>query len=337
MISTVLWPSYAAKMFLNILEPEHFMHCCHWPVLLSGLQSIAKLLSNGNMTRHWCTKNKYVCILPFYVHYKKSCKLLNEQLWELTRELHWDKFFSASPPHYCHSAADDSTVWPSGVTGWRQCTLTVASMRYCQEHWSSPRGRSYAGEKISACCLVLRNLCHMLSIFHTTLFCWAPFRFSVRSVCRLEPGVTSFHFLLISYDASWFSQLIHSIWGFCRVWSPTVYQWMNTLHHAFPVELYFVRLCDQYVVVCLLPIFISDAIAHDASCSKFTNLGGQAIWRRHSRFRGSKGCCHGNHFWLSIYGGAHWRHLKNTTEPSMCGGDAAFCQITLTTCLFSLL
>jgi len=29
---------------------------------------------------------------------------------------------------------------------------------------------------------------------------------------------------------------------------------------------------------------------------------GQAIWWRHSRFRGSKGCCHGNHFWLSIYG-----------------------------------
>ena len=31
--------------------------------------------------------------------------------------------------------------------------------------------------------------------------------------------------------------------------------------------------------------------------------------------------------------GAHWRHLKNTTEPSMCGGNAALCQITLTTCL----
>jgi len=24
---------------------------------------------------------------------------------------------------------------------------------------------------------------------------------------------------------------------------------------------------------------------------------------------------------------------KNTTEPSMCGGDAALCQITLTSCL----
>ena len=28
--------------------------------------------------------------------------------------------------------------------------------------------------------------------------------------------------------------------------------------------------------------------------------------------------------------GAHWRHLKNTKEPSVCGGDAALCQITLT-------
>jgi len=35
-----------------------------------------------------------------------------------------------------------------------------------------------------------------------------------------------------------------------------------------------------------------------------------------------------------LYMGSHWRHLKNTTEPSMCGGDAALCQITLNTCLF---
>jgi len=33
--------------------------------------------------------------------------------------------------------------------------------------------------------------------------------------------------------------------------------------------------------------------------------------------------------------GAHWRHLVNTIEPPMCDGDAAFCQITLTTCLIS--
>ena len=30
--------------------------------------------------------------------------------------------------------------------------------------------------------------------------------------------------------------------------------------------------------------------------------------------------------------GAHLRHAANTTEPSVCGGDAALCQITLTTC-----
>ena len=38
-------------------------------------------------------------------------------------------------------------------------------------------------------------------------------------------------------------------------------------------------------------------------------------------------------FWLSIYGG-RWCHLANTTEPFMCGSDAALCQITLTTCYY---
>ena len=37
---------------------------------------------------------------------------------------------------------------------------------------------------------------------------------------------------------------------------------------------------------------------------------------------------------LALYiWGAHWRHLANTTEPSVCGGYAALCQITLTTCI----
>jgi len=31
-----------------------------------------------------------------------------------------------------------------------------------------------------------------------------------------------------------------------------------------------------------------------------------------------------------VDGGQYWRHLANTVEPSMCGGDAAFCRITLT-------
>ena len=30
-------------------------------------------------------------------------------------------------------------------------------------------------------------------------------------------------------------------------------------------------------------------------------------------------------------GCAHWSYLANTTEPSMCGSDVAFCQINLTT------
>jgi len=33
---------------------------------------------------------------------------------------------------------------------------------------------------------------------------------------------------------------------------------------------------------------------------------------------------------------AHWRHLTNTTEPSIRCGDVALCQITLTTGFYSL-
>jgi len=32
--------------------------------------------------------------------------------------------------------------------------------------------------------------------------------------------------------------------------------------------------------------------------------------------------------------GAHWHLLANAIEPSMWSGDAAFCQITLTTCYY---
>ena len=39
--------------------------------------------------------------------------------------------------------------------------------------------------------------------------------------------------------------------------------------------------------------------------------------------------CHGNHLLAFYVWAAHWRHLANTTEASMCGGDAALCQITL--------
>jgi len=49
----------------------------------------------------------------------------------------------------------------------------------------------------------------------------------------------------------------------------------------------------------------------------FNSRGGfscQAIRWRHSRFRGSKGRCYGNHCWLSMYGvhiGAAWRIRVN--------------------------
>ena len=41
-----------------------------------------------------------------------------------------------------------------------------------------------------------------------------------------------------------------------------------------------------------------------------------------------------HHFLAFCIWGANWRHLANTTEPSVCGGDAVLCQITLTTCYY---
>ena len=40
-------------------------------------------------------------------------------------------------------------------------------------------------------------------------------------------------------------------------------------------------------------------------------------------------------FWTPmdhIRWGAYWHHLEHTTKPSMCSGDAACCQMSLTTC-----
>ena len=36
----------------------------------------------------------------------------------------------------------------------------------------------------------------------------------------------------------------------------------------------------------------------------------------------------------ALDGGTHWRHLVNMTERSVHSGDAASCQITLTTCYY---
>jgi len=57
-------------------------------------------------------------------------------------------------------------------------------------------------------------------------------------------------------------------------------------------------------------------------------------WAVHKRLNRSS-CCLGYGLELAqacIRLGAHWRHLENTSEPSICGGNASFCQITLTTC-----
>jgi len=40
-------------------------------------------------------------------------------------------------------------------------------------------------------------------------------------------------------------------------------------------------------------------------------------------------------FLSSYIWGIHWRRLENTTEPSVCGGSAASCQITLIISIFS--
>jgi len=36
-------------------------------------------------------------------------------------------------------------------------------------------------------------------------------------------------------------------------------------------------------------------------------------------------------------GSAYWCNLANTIEPSMCGGDVAFCQIILTTIIINVI
>jgi len=59
-------------------------------------------------------------------------------------------------------------------------------------------------------------------------------------------------------------------------------------------------------------------------CAKTTGTDRDAVWGMDTG--GPKKVC--------VRRGTHWRHLANTTEPSMCGGDAAACQITLTICCY---
>jgi len=57
-----------------------------------------------------------------------------------------------------------------------------------------------------------------------------------------------------------------------------------------------------------------------------------AVQKRLNRSRCHLSCGVGWAEGRMCYIGAHWPNLANTTEPSVCGGDATLCQISLTTC-----
>ena len=63
--------------------------------------------------------------------------------------------------------------------------------------------------------------------------------------------------------------------------------------------------------------------AQDMSDRQYTQSG--------SAHQGSERVLCGCHCGV-LNSGAHWHHLANTIEPSVCGGDAALCQITLSIC-----
>jgi len=63
-------------------------------------------------------------------------------------------------------------------------------------------------------------------------------------------------------------------------------------------------------------------------------LSGQLTEFRYCQYLAHRGHCHGNQFLAFCIRGAHWRHLVNMTEPSVCVGNVALCQITLTTCYY---
>jgi len=65
-------------------------------------------------------------------------------------------------------------------------------------------------------------------------------------------------------------------------------------------------------------------------------LSGRPTECRYCQYVAPNGRCHGNHFVAFYIWGAHRRHLASTIEPSVCGGDAALCQIILTTCFILL-
>jgi len=82
-------------------------------------------------------------------------------------------------------------------------------------------------------------------------------------------------------------------------------------------------------VVCL-SVDLSVCHCHDREPYKNGLTDRDADWDMDSG--GPKECPDAD--WDVLDGSAHWYHLANATEPSVCVGDAALCQITLTTCCF---
>jgi len=77
---------------------------------------------------------------------------------------------------------------------------------------------------------------------------------------------------------------------------------------------------DQVAQSVCLSVCLS--VCHDSEPCKNSRTDRHAIW----------GVDSGGPTEACIRWGAHRRYLANTDEPSMCGGDAVLCQITLTIC-----
>jgi len=60
----------------------------------------------------------------------------------------------------------------------------------------------------------------------------------------------------------------------------------------------------------------------------------RALQKRLNRSRCRLGMDLGGPMKALLYWGAHWGHLANTIETSICSDDAAFCRITLSTCYY---
>ena len=120
----------------------------------------------------------------------------------------------------------------------------------------------------------------------------------------------------------------------------TVTAWEFPIQFCFfvPTRKWFSQLHFHFQLICCsltaLQYEVHAAIATDGVA---WSDGLSRLWalqkrtnRSSCRFSCGLGCAQGTMY----YRGAHWRYLANMTEPSMCGGDPALCQITLTTCSY---